>query len=168
MKFLVPVLLLSVLALSSEACHCNTEEKAPVCGSDGITYNNACVFGCNGGAPVPPATILYRSACADDKPCDCPKYLEPVCGSDGQTWPNACFLECGKKYADPTDESRKDLKVVTTGACGNPCDCTGKDTEALMCGSDNVTYKNQCVLDCVIAAPYGKFLKVTAKQSGAC
>lgn len=172
MKFLFPLLVLSVWTFStSEACHCNMDEDAPICGSDGKTYKNSCIFVCEKRPavyPTPPATVLYKGSCDSDRPCGCSMYFEPVCGSDGQTWPNPCLLNCSKKNSEADDEIRKGLKVENTGQCGLPCDCTGNDTEELMCGSDNATYKNQCVIDCVINAPYGKFLKMTVKHNGAC
>ncbi|MDF1696507.1 MAG: Kazal-type serine protease inhibitor domain-containing protein [Saprospiraceae bacterium] len=62
----------------------------PVCGCDGVTYENACFAYYNG-------VEYYESGECGSQPCigpelemDCPLVIEPVCGCDGMTYTNYC------------------------------------------------------------------------------
>ncbi|CAL4100024.1 unnamed protein product, partial [Meganyctiphanes norvegica] len=84
----------------------------PLCGSDGRTYGNKCVFEIE-HCRNPRLKFRYHGMCKfADQLCtqECPNDFEPICGTDGITYPNKCmFLIAGCK--DP------DLRVNNLSAC---------------------------------------------------
>jgi len=88
------------------------KDFAPVCGSNGRTYNNHCLLkqeSCN---------KRIRITKASDGPCKegcrnfCPLLFKPVCGSDGNTYGNECQLA-----AKACRDDRTDLVTAHQGAC---------------------------------------------------
>ncbi|MDP4711011.1 MAG: cohesin domain-containing protein [Saprospiraceae bacterium] len=63
----------------------------PVCGCDGVTYENACVAEASGIATygLGPCTGCVDPAAADPL-APCPTTYDPVCGCNGVTYLNAC------------------------------------------------------------------------------
>ncbi len=148
---------------------CDDVEKInPICGSDNKTYVNECILmvkNCQIGQNV---TIARREACAlnnlvydptdnqdddeindekDNAECkneqDCTSNLEPVCVNGHFNYINKCQMDA------LTCKQGIQVHVVDSGHC--PAESCGSkacppDVEEPVCGSNNQTYKSECVL----------------------
>lgn len=115
-----------------------TNEYNPVCGKDGITYNNICNMTNNN------TTLNYDGICkkmfGTDMCKDVP-YL-PVCGYDGKTYNNSCelFLSGTELQYYGVCSSNQAFSNISNSSCDNL-------VYNPVCGMNDVTYKNICELN---------------------
>eukprot|EP00923_Selenidium_pygospionis_P051159 GHVN01088886.1.p1 GENE.GHVN01088886.1~~GHVN01088886.1.p1 ORF type:complete len:861 (+),score=98.31 GHVN01088886.1:1277-3859(+) len=117
---------------------------SPLCGSDGVTYDNSCEFEvaqCRDAS----LTLASNTACPPvdcEKPC--PMIFSPVCGSDGVTYTNECLFDIAK-CKNPS-LTRDDALTACDEVAANAEDCEKFCSTVFdpRCGSDGVTYSNQC------------------------
>ncbi|TRY74458.1 hypothetical protein TCAL_12493, partial [Tigriopus californicus] len=135
---------------------------APVCGSDGETYMNACALKLKKCESATEIFVAHDGKCLKDIlettlqecPLICPSIEAPVCGSDGETYPNDCSL----KAKACTDVSQLTiahigmcLKDIVEGASGE-CPVVCPAIDAPVCGSDDKTYPSECSLKATACA----------------
>ncbi|KAK2542665.1 hypothetical protein Q9233_000141 [Columba guinea] len=141
-----------------------TKDFNPICGSDGVTYDNECLLCSYNREYGTNVSKDHDGQCREVIPVDCSKYpnvtneegrvalfctenLRLVCGTDGVTYDNECLLcarslergtSAGKKY---DGECRREITTV---------DCSDYPQHACtlnylpVCGSDSRTYSNRC------------------------
>ena len=184
MKLSPSTLLFAAVAIagvvSSNAADCGsaicTAEYNPLCGSDGNTYSNKCMFD-NAQCKNTELKVVRAGACAPSgeecKEKVCVEIYQPVCASDNKTYGNKCELENAQC-------KNKELKAVRDGACEStpsmapvlvaaaaPADACMKAcprNTAPVCGSDGKTYSNKCMFE--IAQCETKSLKLV--REGRC
>jgi len=142
---------------------------APVCGSDGIEYPSECVLNAKNCVENLDIRVV---PCPTEAPC--PKFCErtyfPVCGSNGQTYGNDCSLRDAACRNDPEmppitkeadcacdDEEcmriAKEAKEIEyedeESDLGRRDECSTACPMIYMpiCGSDGLTYDNDCGLE---------------------
>ncbi|KAM4737420.1 agrin isoform 3-T3 [Anableps anableps] len=156
----------------TEAC---PQTSDPVCGSDDQTYRSPCEMRAMGCTLQKHIRIQHKGPCdeactncsfgaicdAQSGQCVCPSECveshQPVCGSDGHTYNSECELNVR------SCKEQMELRVVSQGECktcgdvvcswGARCvekkckcpECTG-EASSPVCGSDGITYDNECEL----------------------
>lgn len=129
-----------------QQCPC-TFDFSPVCGQDGLTYQNQCIALC--------ASVLVKSTTACVQPCGCTTVYKPVCSTAGNTFNNACLMTCAGQTLQSPNACPKVVSPNNATACPQ---CVNQPPN-IVCGQNSVTYINMCYLSCANAQFY---------QTGAC
>lgn len=99
---------------------------------------------------------------------DCAPY-NPVCGTDGITYPNLIEFQW---VLDTQYGQDINLELVGVGACTykfhKTCLCCLDYPDSKVCGSDNITYRNLCHLNCTSRSNYGKLINLVLQYRGTC
>ncbi|KAJ8715242.1 hypothetical protein PYW08_005223 [Mythimna loreyi] len=75
-------------------CAFSNDTFDPQCGSDGVTYLNACFLECQNLVHTTQVAVVHAGVCEHHFNCECHTVYKPVCGSDGVTYSNDCTLKC--------------------------------------------------------------------------
>ncbi|XP_068628023.1 serine protease inhibitor dipetalogastin-like [Battus philenor] len=102
----------------------------------------------------------------DCKDCVCRNVDLPVCAMDGTTYPNECEIDCINR--NRIKQGFSIINLAYRKQCLGPsCDCN--NIASPVCGSDDVLYRSECVLECASQHAISQGLpEIKVKNVGAC
>ncbi|XP_038267896.1 ovomucoid-like isoform X2 [Dermochelys coriacea] len=160
---------------------CTTEYR-PVCGTNGVTYNNICFLCTRKWETGGKFNLLHEGVCMkkidcsrylqtkDSRKISCPRIYMPVCGTDGVTYSNECLL-CAEILKGVTIGLAHKGKCKEKDVCGEfPNPQKGKHIYCTaiyrpVCGTDGITYSNKCNL---CSARWITGVNIGIKHEGRC
>ena len=135
-------------------CPCNYTFK-PVCGSNGVTYANACRANCKNIDVVAYGECrTFKIRYSSKQLCECGTEGHLVCGNNNVTYENNCVSKCF------------DVNQKSTGMCAPYCNC--QFFFKPVCGENGRNYVNQCELDCDKVNKYSDGLCSQASKCNYC
>ena len=169
---------------NSQGCpQCVAIPTQPVCGSGGVTYDNQCILQCRG------ASLLYQGSCNPASTSQYPNTQYPNTQYPNPQYPNPQYPNTqypnpqypntqypntqypntqypntqypSTQYPPQTSFSSTTYPSTNPGSpvVTTPTSCYCADIDNQVCGTDNRTYQNECVLACA---------RQTLLRSGAC
>ncbi|XP_050729525.1 agrin-like [Eriocheir sinensis] len=124
----------------------------PVCGTNNLTYGSDCYLEL-AKCRNPGLEKKADGVCTKDCSLQCDTARRLVCGSDGITYTNDCFLLLAR-CKDPAVQRKHDgpcVFVEKPECAPRRCATNGQ----ALCGSDGITYRNQCQFDAAICYNQG-------------
>ncbi|KAL4428493.1 hypothetical protein ABPG75_002582 [Micractinium tetrahymenae] len=148
-----------------DPCGCDPNTYTPVCGSDGIVWDNDCQAKCMGAEVIRDVVCNVKQgiACAEaagwtSPGWDCGKCAgepdAPVCAAEGMVLQNQCLARCNSLTFSYECGDRQDCvgdcyRDAGLDSSGDGTDCSACDMSLdPVCASNGHVYDNACLATC--------------------